>query len=81
MLFSQSALIFQLGLIFKKLKYYTLRKENFSRKMFEVALAVNVAVNAANIRGAVNPLIVSRNKTILIQGFKVLFDMANSQLL
>ena len=49
--------------------------------MFGVALAVNAAVNAANIRGAVNPLIVSRNKTILIQGFKVLFDMANSQLL
>ena len=56
MLFSQSALIPQLYLhFFQKLKYYTLGNKDYYRKLFRVALAINV--NAKKVKGTVSPLV------------------------
>ena len=49
MLFSHLALIPQLYLhFFQKLKYYTLGNKDYSRKLFWVAVAVNV--NAGKVK-------------------------------
>ena len=59
MLFSQSALIPQLCLhFFQKLKYYTLGNKNYSRKLFLVAVAINV--NAKEFKRTVSPLVKAR---------------------
>ena len=59
MLFSQSALIPQLCLhFFQKLKYYTLGNKDYSRKLFWVAVAVNI--NAKEVKGTVSHLIKTR---------------------
>ena len=59
MLFSQSALIPQLCLhFFQKLKYYTLGDNDFSRKLFAVAVAING--NAKEVKGTVSPLVKAR---------------------
>ena len=59
MLFSQSALIPQLCLhFFQKLKYYTLGNKDYSRKLFWVAVAINV--NAKEVKGTVSLLVKTR---------------------
>ena len=59
MLFSQSALIPQLYLhFFQKLKYYTFGKKDYSRKLFWVAVAINV--NAKKVKGTVISLVKTR---------------------
>ena len=59
MLFSQSALIPQLCLhFFQKLKYYTLGNKDYSRKLFWVAVAINV--NAKEVKRTVSPLVKAR---------------------
>ena len=59
MLFSQSALIPQLYLhFFQKLKYYTLGNKDYSRKLFWVAVAINV--NAKEVKITVRPLVKGR---------------------
>ena len=59
MLFSQSALIPQLRLhFFQKLKYYTLGNKDYSRKLFWVAVAINV--NAKEVKRTVSPLVKAR---------------------
>ena len=66
MLFSQSALIPQLCLhFFQKLKYYTLGKKDYSRKLFWRAVAINVnskkfkgtAISLAKIRVFINAFV------------------------
>ena len=59
MLFSQSALIPQLCLLFfQKLKHYTLENKQYSRKLFWVTVAVNV--NAKDIESTLIPLVMIR---------------------
>ena len=57
MLFSQSALIPHWLCLhfFQKLKYYTLGNKDYFRKLFWVALPVNV--NAKKVKGTVSPLL------------------------
>ena len=56
MLFSQSALIPQICLFFfQKLKYYILGNNDYSRKLFWVAVAINV--NAKEVKGTVSVLV------------------------
>ena len=63
MLISQSALISELYQhFFQKLKYYTLRKKSYSRKLFYAL--VTVIVNAANVRSTVKLFVESEKKTI-----------------
>ena len=58
-LFFQSALIPQLCLhFFQKLKYYTLGNKDFSRKLFWVAVAINV--NTKEVKSTVSPLVKAR---------------------
>ena len=54
MLFSHSALIPQLCHFFQKLKYYTLENKDYSRKLFWVAVAINV--NAGEVKGTASAL-------------------------
>ena len=62
-LISQSALISELYQhFFQKLKYYTLRKKSYSRKLFYAL--VTVIVNAANVRSTVKLFVESEKKTI-----------------
>ena len=59
MLFSQSAPIPQLCLhFFQKLKYYTLGNKDYFRKLFWVAVAINV--NVKKVKGTVNLLVKDR---------------------
>ena len=64
MLFFQSALIPQLCLyFFQKLKYNSLGKKDYSRKLYWVAVTVNV--NADEVKGTVSTLVDSRNKVLM----------------
>ena len=61
----------------RKLKYYTLRKKDYFRKLLWVAVAINAAANAADSsRGNVIPLVKSRSKapgmkTIPVRGLAI----------